>query len=71
MINFDANSDARVASDHIRSDHRRLVASSSSRKKPRLRGGTVFDRFVYASSPSYSRGFRFALTGMAQGIELA
>ncbi len=23
------------------------------------------------SSPSYSRGFRFALTGMAQGIELA
>ncbi len=22
-------------------------------------------------SPSYSRGFRFALTGMAQGIELA
>jgi hypothetical protein len=24
-----------------------------------------------APSPSYSRGFRFALTGMAQGIELA
>jgi len=24
-----------------------------------------------AASPSYSRGFRFALTGMAQGIELA
>ena len=25
----------------------------------------------HGSSPSYSRGFRFALTGMAQGIELA
>ncbi len=24
-----------------------------------------------STSPSYSRGFRFALTGMAQGIELA